>query len=165
MIINFKLIDFFDKWLIAKAVLSWFCFRVRFYIGHQVIIVSGSSHKACLSWSEHVFNVIWVVFSLTLCSFVHGFWEQRVHLTSNVIQSLIFGLKTTNRNPPRLNRKNIRPTITARQVSCFSSWEGYECTKIFTDILLRRLKGLKMYKAGVALKRLIVFFLFTTIKV
>lgn len=43
--------------------------------------------------------------------------------------------------------------------------KGYECTKILIDILLRRLKGLKRYKAGVALKRKMTFPLFNTMKV
>lgn len=43
--------------------------------------------------------------------------------------------------------------------------KGYECTKIFIDILLRRLKGLRRYKAGAALKRKMTFPLFNTIKV
>lgn len=43
--------------------------------------------------------------------------------------------------------------------------KGYECTKILTAILLMGLKGLKMYKAGVALKRKIAFLRFNTMKV
>lgn len=43
--------------------------------------------------------------------------------------------------------------------------KGYECIKIFIAILLNRLKGLMMYKEGVALKRKIVFPLFRTINV
>lgn len=43
--------------------------------------------------------------------------------------------------------------------------KGYECTKILIDILLRRLKGLRRYKAGAALKRKMTFPLFITIKV
>lgn len=43
--------------------------------------------------------------------------------------------------------------------------KGYECTRIQIDILLSRLKGLRRYKAGVALKRWRKFPLFTTMKV
>lgn len=43
--------------------------------------------------------------------------------------------------------------------------KGYECIKILIAIRLSRLKGLKMYKEGVALKRKIVFPLFRTINV
>lgn len=43
--------------------------------------------------------------------------------------------------------------------------KGYECIKILIAIRLSRLKGLKMYKEGVALKRKIVFCLFRTINV
>lgn len=44
-------------------------------------------------------------------------------------------------------------------------FKGYECIKILIAIRLTRLKGLMKYKAGVALKRKIVFPLFTTINV
>lgn len=43
--------------------------------------------------------------------------------------------------------------------------KGYECIKILIAIRLSRLKGLMMYKEGVALKRKIVFPLFMTINV
>lgn len=43
--------------------------------------------------------------------------------------------------------------------------KGYECIKILIAILLIRLKGLKMYKAGVALNLKRVFPLFNTTKV
>lgn len=43
--------------------------------------------------------------------------------------------------------------------------KGYECIKIFIAIRLKRLKGLMMYKAGLALKRKIVFPLFSTMNV
>lgn len=43
--------------------------------------------------------------------------------------------------------------------------KGYECIKILIAIRLSKLKGLKMYKEGVALKRKIVFPLFRTINV
>lgn len=43
--------------------------------------------------------------------------------------------------------------------------KGYECIKILIAIRLSKLKGLKMYKEGVALKRKIVFPLFMTINV
>ncbi len=43
--------------------------------------------------------------------------------------------------------------------------KGYECIKILIAIRLSMLKGLKMYKEGVALKRKIVFPLFRTINV
>lgn len=43
--------------------------------------------------------------------------------------------------------------------------KGYECIKILIAIRLSRLKGLKMYKEGVALKRKSVFPLFRTINV
>lgn len=43
--------------------------------------------------------------------------------------------------------------------------KGYECIKIFIAIRLSKLKGLKMYKEGVALKRKSVFPLFRTINV
>lgn len=43
--------------------------------------------------------------------------------------------------------------------------KGYECIKILIAILLIRLKGLKMYKAGVALNLNRVFPLFNTTKV
>lgn len=43
--------------------------------------------------------------------------------------------------------------------------KGYECIKILIAIRLTRLKGLMKYKAGVALKRKIVFPLFSTINV
>lgn len=43
--------------------------------------------------------------------------------------------------------------------------EGYECTRTLIAILRRGLKGLKMYKAGVALKRKIAFPRFNTMKV
>lgn len=43
--------------------------------------------------------------------------------------------------------------------------KGYECIKILIAILLNILKGLMMYKEGVALKRKIVFPLFRTINV
>lgn len=46
-----------------------------------------------------------------------------------------------------------------------SSDKGYACTRILIEILLKGLKGLKMYTAGVALKRNIVFPRFNTIKV
>ena len=44
-------------------------------------------------------------------------------------------------------------------------FKGYECIKILIAIRLTRLKGLMKYKAGVALKRKIVFPLFSTINV
>ncbi len=44
-------------------------------------------------------------------------------------------------------------------------FKGYECIKILIAICLTRLKGLMKYKAGVALKRKIVFPLFSTINV
>lgn len=43
--------------------------------------------------------------------------------------------------------------------------KGYECIKILIAIRLSRLKGLKMYNEGVALKRKIVLPLVTTINV
>lgn len=43
--------------------------------------------------------------------------------------------------------------------------KGYECIKILIAIRLSRLKGLKMYKEDVALKRKIVFCLFRTMNV
>lgn len=43
--------------------------------------------------------------------------------------------------------------------------KGYECIKILIAILLIRLKGLKIYKAGVALNLKRVFPLFNTTKV
>lgn len=43
--------------------------------------------------------------------------------------------------------------------------KGYRCTKILIANFLMGLKGLKMYKARVALKRKIAFPLFNTIKV
>ena len=43
--------------------------------------------------------------------------------------------------------------------------KGYECTKTLIATLLRGLKGFKMYKAGVALKRKIAFPRFNTMKV
>ena len=43
--------------------------------------------------------------------------------------------------------------------------KGYECIKIFIAIRLNILKGLMKYKAGLALKRKIVFTLFSTINV
>lgn len=43
--------------------------------------------------------------------------------------------------------------------------KGYECTKILIAIFLRGLKGVKMYRAGVALNREIAFPLFNTINV
>lgn len=43
--------------------------------------------------------------------------------------------------------------------------KGYECIKILIAIFLAILKGLIMYSDGVALKRYIVFPLFTTINV
>lgn len=43
--------------------------------------------------------------------------------------------------------------------------KGYECIKILIAILRIRLKGLKMYKAGVALNLKRVFPLFNTTKV
>lgn len=43
--------------------------------------------------------------------------------------------------------------------------KGYECIKILIATLLTGLKGLMKYKAGVALKRKIVFPLFSTINV
>ena len=54
-------------------------------------------------------------------------------------------------------------TIHAYQINILM--KGYECTKILIDILLRRLKGLRRYKAGVALKRKMKFPLFNTMKV
>lgn len=44
-------------------------------------------------------------------------------------------------------------------------WKGYECIKILIAIRLNGLKGLIMYKEGVALNRKIVFPLFRTINV
>lgn len=44
-------------------------------------------------------------------------------------------------------------------------FKGYECIKILIAIRLTGLKGLMKYKAGVALKRKIVFPLFITINV
>lgn len=44
-------------------------------------------------------------------------------------------------------------------------FKGYECIKILIAIRLTKLKGLMKYKAGVALKRKIVFPLFSTINV
>lgn len=46
-----------------------------------------------------------------------------------------------------------------------SHLKGYECIKILIAIRLRRLKGLRMYKEGVALKRKIVLPLLRTINV
>lgn len=43
--------------------------------------------------------------------------------------------------------------------------KGYECTKILIAIFLMGLKGVKIYKADVALKRKIAFPLFNTMKV
>ena len=43
--------------------------------------------------------------------------------------------------------------------------KGYECTKILIANFLIGLKGVKMYRAGVALNREIAFPLFNTIKV
>lgn len=43
--------------------------------------------------------------------------------------------------------------------------KGYECTKILIAIFLMGLKGVKMYKADVALNRKIAFPLFNTMKV
>lgn len=43
--------------------------------------------------------------------------------------------------------------------------KGYECTKTLIATLLSGLKGFKMYKAGVALKRKIAFPRFNTMKV
>ena len=44
-------------------------------------------------------------------------------------------------------------------------FKGYECIKILIATRLTGLKGLMKYKAGVALKRKIVFPLFSTINV
>lgn len=48
-----------------------------------------------------------------------------------------------------------------------STWiiKGYECTKILMAIFLMGLKGVKMYKADVALNLKIAFPLFNTMKV
>lgn len=43
--------------------------------------------------------------------------------------------------------------------------KGYECTRIFTAALRTGWKGLRMYKALVALNRKMVFPLFSTMKV
>lgn len=51
------------------------------------------------------------------------------------------------------------------QAHDISEVKGYECIKIFIAIRLNGLKGLMMYKEGVALKRKIVFPLFRTINV
>lgn len=46
-----------------------------------------------------------------------------------------------------------------------TSSKGYECTKILIATFLRGLKGVKMYKADVALNLKIAFPLFNTMKV
>lgn len=60
----------------------------------------------------------------------------------------------------------VTPSKTCKAHSTHS-WcrKGYECIKILIAILLIRLKGLKMYKAGVALNLKRVFPLFNTTKV
>lgn len=58
----------------------------------------------------------------------------------------------------------MRPLIQIK-LCPLQTLKGYECTKTLIATLLRGLKGLKMYKAGVALKRKIAFPRFNTMKV
>lgn len=64
-----------------------------------------------------------------------------------------------------VNMNNTHEQETLLSLLLRHHFKGYECIKILIAIRLARLKGLMKYKAGVALKRKIVFPLFITINV
>lgn len=64
-----------------------------------------------------------------------------------------------------MNNAQEQETFLSSLLRHFFFFKGYECIKILIATSLTGLKGLMKYKAGLALKRKIVFPLFSTINV
>lgn len=64
-----------------------------------------------------------------------------------------------------MNNAQEQETFLSPLLRHFFFLKGYECIKILIATCLTGLKGLMKYKAGLALKRKIVFPLFSTINV